>query len=665
MEFFLIHISLYEANMFNKMKLNMQLNFSFGVILAILLITSLIAYQGLSKTYDGFVEYRGLAKDTNLAGRVQANMLTMRLSVLSFLNTRKESTIKQFEQRRENMDKFLLEAQKEIQNPSRAALVSEVTSEVELYKNGFSKVVSLFADRNSIVSKQLDPAGLAMRKATTEIIETAYDEAEPDAAFYASRVQEHLLLGRLFVTKYLVTNADTDSQRALDELTNKMNKALEALDEQIESETRLQLLSTVRENHKNYIDAFKQVIDIIKERNDLINNTLNKVGPSVANKIEKVKLSVKKDQDSLGPRVQDNANNTQNLVGIISFIALFAGIAIAIFMAKIIRKPIGGEPTEIAKITNKIAEGNFSQSFNLKDSDSGIYRSVAQMSQRLRALIRSMMETSTTLIGSANNSAEIAEKNTNIVLDQKQMTDMVVVAIEEMSNSIQEVVRHASDSAQKSEVGLEEATKGKVAVQATVESVNDLAKNLADSMIVITDLEKQSNEIGSVIEVIQSISEQTNLLALNAAIEAARAGDQGRGFAVVADEVRTLAQRTQDSTAEIHSIINNLQDGTAKTVAVMEQSTLKAADTVEQSKATNTALSAIDDIINEISSMNMQVAAAVEQQSSVAAEITDNMSAIKDKLDETTEITQQARTASIEVNDMASKLNSMASKFTI
>jgi methyl-accepting chemotaxis protein len=227
------------------------------------------------------------------------------------------------------------------------------------------------------------------------------------------------------------------------------------------------------------------------------------------------------------------------------------------------------------------------------------------------------------------------------------------------------VVRHASDSADKSEIGLEEAGKGKIAVQATVASVNDLAENLASSMIVISDLERQSNEIGSVIEVIQSISEQTNLLALNAAIEAARAGDQGRGFAVVADEVRTLAQRTQDSTAEIHKIINNLQDGTAKTVAAMEQSTLKANDTVEQSKATDTALSAIDNIINEISSMNMQVAAAVEEQSSVASEITNNMSAIKDKLDETTEATQQARAASIEVNDMASQLNAMASRFSV
>jgi methyl-accepting chemotaxis protein len=651
--------------MFKNMKLNMQLNFGFGLILVLLLITSVIAYQGLSKTYNGFVEYRGLAKDTNLAGRVQANMLTMRLSVLSFLNTRSESSIEQFGQRRKKMETFLAEAKVEIQNPKRAQLVSEVSSEVDVYKKGFSDVVDLFSDRNKVVLEDLDPAGLAMRKATTDVINSAYSDGDADAAFYASRVQENLLLGRLYVTKYLVTNAEKDALRALDELENKMAESLDDLDVQVENKTRRALLAEIKQNHLQYISAFKDVIEIIKSRNDLINNTLNKVGPSVANKIEQVKLSVKKDQDTLGPEVQENANSTQNLVGIISVLSLLIGIVISIVMAKIIRKPIGGEPLEIANITNEIAEGNLSQKLDVTDNDTGIYRSVAEMSSRLRELICSMMDTSSALINSAGHSTEIAEKNSAIVLDQKQMTDMVVVAIEEMSSSIQEVVQHASNSAEKSEVGLQEASKGREAVEATVVSVNELAGNLSDAMLVIAELEKQSNEIGSVIEVIQGISEQTNLLALNAAIEAARAGEQGRGFAVVADEVRTLAQRTQDSTAEIHTIINNLQTGTSKTVTVMKQSTIKANETAEQSEATNTALLAIDNIINEISSMNMQVATAVQEQSNVAAEITNNMSAIKDKLDETTETAHQAQSASSEVNEMANELNNMAAKFSV
>jgi len=648
-----------------NLKLNMQLNIAFGLILTLLIITSLIAYQGISKNYNGFVEYRELAKDTNLAGRVQANMLLMRLSALSFLNTRKPSTIEEFTQRHQKMDSFLTEATVEIQNPKRAQLITEITSDVSVYKKGFFDVVTLFKDRNKIVSNNLDPAGLAMRKETTNIISSAYSDGDSDAAYYASRVQENLLLGRLYVTKYLVTNAEVDSSRALDELTIKMVEKLDDLDAQIQDPTRRALLAKIKQNHQQYIAAFKEVIEIIKARNIIINETLNKVGPTIANKIEQVKLSVKKDQDLLGPIVQDSTQNTQILVGTLSFSSLVFGFLIAFFMAKIIKKPIGGEPKEIALITNKISQGDLSQDLKIGDSDTGIYRSVAEMSQHLRKLIFSMIETSTTLIKCVENSADITEKNTHIVLEQKQMTDMVVVAIEEMSNSIQEVVRYAIDSAEKSEAGLKEAEKGSIAVGETVVSINELAESLSSSMIIIADLEKQSNDIGSVIEVIQDISGQTNLLALNAAIEAARAGEYGRGFAVVADEVKILAQRTQDSTAEIQSIISNLQEGTAKTVTSMELCTLKATETVEQSKATNTALSAINNIINEISSMNIQVATAVEEQSSVAAEITNNMSAIKEKIDETSQTAEQAQSASIEVDKMANQLNAMASKFSV
>jgi len=268
--------------MINNLKLNTQLKVSFGIILGLLIITSVIAFTGLSKTFNGFVEYRGLAKDTNLAGRVQANMLLMRLSVVSFINTRSEESIKQFEDRHTKMDDFLQLAKVEIQEPSRAKLVSEVISEVKVYEDGFSSVVDLYKQRNEIVSSRLDPVGLAMRQSATKIIESAYKDGDPDAAFYASRVQEHLLLGRLFVNKYLVTNANVDAERAFDELDNKMRETLADLDSQIQNPQRRALLASISDNLEQYIQAFSDVKGIILSRNDLIQNTLNRIGPVVA-----------------------------------------------------------------------------------------------------------------------------------------------------------------------------------------------------------------------------------------------------------------------------------------------------------------------------------------------------------------------------------------------
>ena len=651
--------------MLKNLKLNTQLQLAFGLMIALLIITSTIAYTGLSKTYDGFVEYRGLAKDTNLAGRVQANMLMMRLSVLGFINTRSEDKINQYNERVDKMNTFLKEAKVEIQAPKRAELVKKVVSEVRTYENGFSSVVDLYKQRNDVVSTELDPAGLAMRKSTTDIIESAYRDGDPDAAFYASRVQEHLLLGRLFVTKYLVTNATSDAERAIDELSNKMRVALTELDSQIQNPSRRVLLAKISENHQQYVKAFSSVRSIIEKRNNLIDNTLNRLGPIVAGHIEDVKLSVKHDQDQLGPMVQSGAENANSLVAIISIIALFIGLVCSVVMGRVIRKPIGGEPTVIAAIANEISKGDFSQNLPLEEKDSGIYRSVVEMSHELQELIRSMLTTSNSLTESADKSSTIASQNAERVLEQKLMTDQVVVAVEEMSASIQEIVNNASESAKKSELGLEEANKGRDSVQETLSSITALATDLSDAMSVITELEKQSNEIGSVVEVIQGISEQTNLLALNAAIEAARAGEQGRGFAVVADEVRTLAQRTQESTTEIQTIIQNLQLGTTKTVEVMEKSTRQAQETVERSATIDVALSAIQALINDISSMNSQVATAVDQQSKVTGEITINVTSISDQLDETTEAVTNAQLASDKVKGLSKELDEMASSFKV
>lgn len=651
--------------MLNNLKLNTQLQLSFGLIISLLVISSIIAYTGLSKTYTGFVEYRKLARDTNLAGRVQANMLMMRLSALAFISTRSEDKVTQFDERREKMETFLHQAETDIQEPNRARLIQEVVGEVETYKNGFSSVVELFQERNEVVSSRLDPAGLAMRQATTQIIKTAYNDGDPDAAYYASRVQEHLLLGRLFVTKYLVTNDINDANRAISELDEKMGASLQRLDGQIQNPNRRKLMKRVIDEHDRYIAAFNDVKRIIEERNDLINNTLNRIGPIVASNVEEVKLSVKKEQDKLGPEVQSSAENANTLVATFSALAIFIGIACSVFMAKIIRRPIGGEPNEIAQIAQEISKGDFSQNLPLNDQHSGIYRSVVEMSQELQTLIRSMLSTSRSLTKSANESSSIASQNATRVKKQKQMTDQVVVAVEEMSTSIREIVNNAAESANKSEQGLEEASKGRDSVKETLNSVNLLATELGDAMSVITDLEKQSNEIGSVVEVIQSISEQTNLLALNAAIEAARAGEQGRGFAVVADEVRTLAQRTQQSTAEIQTIIQNLQMGTSKTVEVMEKSTKQAQDTAERSATIDVALSAIQSLINDIALMNSQVATAVDEQSHVTGEITTNITSISDQLDETTEAVAEAQLASDKVKTLSTELDTMASNFKV
>ncbi len=208
---------------------------------------------------------------------------------------------------------------------------------------------------------------------------------------------------------------------------------------------------------------------------------------------------------------------------------------------------------------------------------------------------------------------------------QKQETEQIATAMNEMAATVQEVARNAETAAQAATDANEASDRGNNEVQQTVSTIDALAAGIAQAAAVIHRLEDDSEAIGGVLDVIKGIAEQTNLLALNAAIEAARAGEQGRGFAVVADEVRTLAQRTQESTAEIQGMIERLQSGASEAVAVMSTSRDQAEASVTQANNAGTALQAITESVSNISNMNAQIATAAEEQSVVAEEMNQNV----------------------------------------
>ncbi|WP_373273723.1 methyl-accepting chemotaxis protein [Pseudomonas taiwanensis] len=197
-----------------------------------------------------------------------------------------------------------------------------------------------------------------------------------------------------------------------------------------------------------------------------------------------------------------------------------------------------------------------------------------------------------------------------------------------MSATAQEVARHAAEAAGAADQADHSAQQGGAVMQATIHSITGMRSEIANTADVIRRLESDSGRIGKVLEVIRGIAEQTNLLALNAAIEAARAGDQGRGFAVVADEVRTLAQRTAESTAEIHQIIDTVQTGALNAVRAIENGQNRSEESVAQVTEAGAMLQRITDAVEAIRDMNRQIATAAEEQTSVAEDISRNLTEI-------------------------------------
>ncbi|WP_198243866.1 methyl-accepting chemotaxis protein [methane-oxidizing endosymbiont of Gigantopelta aegis] len=211
----------------------------------------------------------------------------------------------------------------------------------------------------------------------------------------------------------------------------------------------------------------------------------------------------------------------------------------------------------------------------------------------------------------------------------------------------------------------EETDEGKQMVLNATHAIQHLTDQIKNTASVIQQLQLDSDNINTVLEVIRGVAEQTNLLALNAAIEAARAGEQGRGFAVVADEVRTLAGKTQESTEEINQVIDKLQNGVRNAVSVMEQSQADALQVVEQAEKASESLQDISSAVSRISEMNNQIATAAEQQSATAEEINQNVLNVKQEAEKTSSRARQATTAHQQLAELAAELQTLFAQFKI
>lgn len=248
---------------------------------------------------------------------------------------------------------------------------------------------------------------------------------------------------------------------------------------------------------------------------------------------------------------------------------------------------------------------------------------------------------------------------------QRQETDQVAAAINEMSTAALQVAQNAQEAARAANQAQHEGTSAGEIVNASVESIHGLVADLQVSGSSLTKLKAEVDSIAGVLAVIRGIAEQTNLLALNAAIEAARAGEAGRGFAVVADEVRALASRTQDSTKEIHGMIGRLEAGTINTVTAMEQSSSAGTRTREQSVRAMTSLDAIATLISTINSMNAQIASAAEEQTAVSEEINRSVQQIAASIDTVAQDTQRGAGTARELSALSGDLDSAIKQFRI
>lgn len=350
---------------------------------------------------------------------------------------------------------------------------------------------------------------------------------------------------------------------------------------------------------------------------------------------------------------------------IVSIISIIIGATLGTIFANILTKPL----TYITYMVNNISavNGDFTRRIKIKGKDeiSDLSSKINTFIEHIDIMISDLLKTLVRLIPISQEQAEFNQKLTNSLNKQEQEISIMSDSLSKANESTAIVNDELSGINNATEEGNKAVDESEQSIMIASENINDLSTTMKDAVTAITQLEKDTDNISSIIDVINSISEQTNLLALNAAIEAARAGDAGRGFAVVASEVRELAQKTKLSTQEVASMVNTIQLSTKKVVNLMDSGQENVGKSSLQMNETNNKLShlksAMELIIDRVNAIDM----AIDLQKTNFEQVTNNYETIDVIFKQAHHDSNVSAQIGQDISNLGEKLMSMVSGYKV
>ncbi|WP_321283711.1 methyl-accepting chemotaxis protein [uncultured Vibrio sp.] len=348
------------------------------------------------------------------------------------------------------------------------------------------------------------------------------------------------------------------------------------------------------------------------------------------------------------------------IIGVV--VVLFAA-AIGYHIAHSVREPL----TKILNVLESLTEGDMTQRIDIryKNEFSRVSGHINSLADSLHNILVKLNDASENLASTAATNEQTSSLAQRQLNSQREQTANVATAMTEMSHSVQEVAQNAQSSLEMVQRVESASEEGRNTMSGNISTINQLETRLHESVSAVSELQKMSGQIGSILDVIRNIAEQTNLLALNAAIEAARAGDQGRGFAVVADEVRVLASRTTESTTEIESMISNLQSSSLSANHVIQSCMNDMEVSVEQASKANSSMEEIQALIIEISQMSTHISQAAAEQSETSADIARSIEDISNIADKSYQAMSSIAQTSESLTNLAHQQNALVHRFKL
>ena len=424
----------------------------------------------------------------------------------------------------------------------------------------------------------------------------------------------------------------------------------------------LQLSSDLQSKQQTILSLLNQYEELGKS-NPAVNAELVKAQEKLMNLSSSMNDKIDSITSLQEQKSKEDGERVSTLLITVTVIAILMGIFFALLIRHMIVKPMNDVKAAVEKISN----GDLTQTLKTdrKDELGQLYNNIGVMSRTLNKLISEVITGVLNLSSTSEQLETISKQGQTMMQSQKDETDQVATAINEMSSTVSEVARNAETAAEATTKTDNIVNQGNLKVSDTAKSIESLASDLTVTSTAMEQLKIRTDNVGNVLEVIKAVAEQTNLLALNAAIEAARAGEAGRGFAVVADEVRGLASRTQSSAKEIEDLIVELQNGAQESLDKMLRSRDLSSKNAEQAKEVLELFANISEQVGYVQDMNNQIATAAEEQSQVSDEINRSVENVRQLADRTAEGSIESVAAVSNLRALSHQLKSLTDRFKI
>ena len=604
----------------NTLKVSHKLALGFAAVLALTLAVALIGSYGMDALISRSDRAQSAARLLDEANRI-------RYAQVSFETRGDPLHVEAVEQSVARIVELVQQQKGEFSDPQDLQRLQAIAADVQHYRQRFLDLAALWERKVKTRSSWVEAgntsdaliAALEARWAGTPDAPVLHEDTRSAAiGLQAGEVSKHNRMVRFMVRGYLMTETEQSLQQ-LQQQFSTLQAAVDRLDAQLAGTPGVDL-QPLRDSVATYIRQFGQLPPIVaaqvqarQEMQEIFDSIYRNTNEIVQSQTE---------------RRSAEAGEKKALLLAITLLAIALGLVISWLIVRQLTQPLA----QAVRIAERIGAGDMTEQPRQPRSDE--FGQLLDALERTRGSLRDLIGRISAITGQLASAAQelstVTEQTSAGIQSQRLETDQVATAMHEMAATVDRL---------SSQVGLS-----------------------AEAM---AQLNRETAGISTVLTVINGIAEQTNLLALNAAIEAARAGDAGRGFAVVADEVRSLAQRTQQSTAQIEELIGNLQKGALHASSLMDSSRGLADETVSLARDVGEELQAITRTISTIQAMNLQIATASEEQSSVAEDINRSVLSVRDVADQSAAAAQQTAASTVQLARLGGELQALAARFRV